>query len=151
MKKNNYKLQTKKGQIVYDIHVNIRSDDSKNRSTTTDQDGIFITELKIVHQTQYKTVLSDEFVTVLDRQRDERKKESYYHYIEDISVSIITKESYWPNGIFAHMFTLKNPQTQIKQIQREIIRKINSEYGFLRFCDIEKTIEGFEVTYTNKK
>lgn len=143
--KYKFKLNTKKGQIVYKIDVNIRSSESINCSSSMNKHGIFIDELKIIHQTPHKIVLSDPFVTLLHRQKEDQRKESYYHFLEEIYVSIKTKETYWPNGIFSTMYSLENPDKCIVKMKRKIINQINKDYGFLRFVDIESTIENMEI------
>lgn len=136
---------TKKGQTVYEIGVNIRAADSMDCRTSQYKHGIFVKELKIVHQTNYKIALSGDWIPLLDRKREGIRKGSYHHFLEDVSVNIKTKESFWPNGIFAHLYSLENPQKGITKLKSAIAKQINSDYGFLRFADIEKIIEGFEV------
>lgn len=145
MKKQQFKQETKKGQIVYEIEVNIRSTESMDNRTSSNKHGIFVKELKIVHQTNYKIALSGDFIPLLDRKREECRKDGYHHYFEDIKVSIRTKDTFWPNGIFTHLYSLENPQKGIGKMKKEIIKKINSDYGFLRFANIEEIIEGFEI------
>jgi len=137
-----FALETKKGQIVYKINLNIHSGVSP-KYTSFDKEGLFVKYLKIVHQTNYKIVLSDDFVTVLDRKKEEQRKDSYHHFLEDIIVNIRTKESYFPNGIFCTCYTLSDPEKTIKLIKRKMLDKINSEYGFLRHTDYEKVINDF--------
>jgi len=140
-----FAFQTKKGQVVYKINLNIHSNTPKY--TSIDKEGLFVKELKIVHQTNYKIVLSDDFVTVLDRRKAEQKKESYQSYLEDVSIGIRTKESYFPNGVFCTCYTINDPVKIIKLIKRKMLDKINSEYGFLRFTNYEKVVEEMEVTF----
>ncbi len=146
MKKEKIKfaLETKKRQIVYKINLNIHS--NKPHYTSIDKEGLFVKELKIVHQTNYKIVLSDDFVTLLDRRQADRKKESYCHYLEDVNICIKTKESYFPNGVFCTIYTIQEPEKAIKLLKRKMLDKINSEYGFLRFTDYEKILEEMILT-----
>lgn len=146
MKKEKFEQKTKKGQTVYYIQVNIRSTDSKYNSSGVYLEGIFIEELKIVHQTNKKIALSDEYITTLDRKNEGEKHESYKHYLEDISVNIVTKETFFPNGIFTHCYSLENPEKCIAKMKHKIINKINADYGFLRFANVEEIIEGFKIT-----
>lgn len=141
-----YKLDTKKGQTVYHVEVNMRDDLSLTLSTSLNPHGIFVTELKIIHQTARKIALSDEWINLFDRQKEDQKKESYCRYLGDVYISIKTKEtSYFPNGIFASCYTLDNPEKCIAKIKRKVVDQINKEYGFLRFIDVEKVIENLEV------
>jgi len=145
MKNPVFKLQTKIGQPVYEVEINIRSEDSMDRNTVSYKHGIFINKLKIVHQTEYKIVLSNPFVTLLDRQKTDKKKENYQHFLEDISVSVKTKDDFWPNGIFGHCYTLEDPNKQISKIKRKMIDQVAKDYGFLRFVDIESVVEKMEI------
>jgi len=151
MKKEKIKfaIETKKWQTVYEIKLNIHSEKPKY-SSGIDKEGLFVKELKIVHQTNRKIVLSDEFVTLLDRRRAEQKKESYYNFLEDVSIRIKTKETYSPNGVFCTCYTIQEPEKTIKLIKRKMIEKINSEYGFLRFTDYEKIIEEMQLIKESK-
>ena len=144
--KPKFKLQTKKGQIVYKIEVNMRTEETMTNRSSMNRHGIFIEELKIIHQTEHKIALSDKWITLFDRQKEDQKKESYYRFIEDVSISIKTKEVYWPNGIFATMYSLEDPQKCITKMKRKIINQINKDYGFLRFVDVESVIESMQIS-----
>lgn len=146
MKREKFKLETKKGQVIYKIEVNIRNPEDQHNQSTHHQNGIFVKKLKIVHQTKRKIVLSDEYVTVLDRQREEQKKESYYHFLNEIRVSIVTKETYWPNGVFSYCYSLEDPEKMISRMRTKIAAKIEKEYGFLRNMDIGEIIDGYIAT-----
>lgn len=149
--KPEFKLQTKKGQTVYYIKVNIRSEESLGRPSLSDEHGIFVKELKIVHQTNHKVVLSDEFVTVLDRMKKDQKKESYHNNLEDPKVYVKSKETYWANGIFSYMYSLEDPQKCISKMKRKIKDQINKDYGFLRFIDLEGVLENMEINNIKSK
>jgi len=144
MEKEKFKLQTKKGQTVYEIHINIRDNNTSCVSSIYPH-GIIIKELKIVHQTLYKIALSDDWITSLDRQRENQKKESYNHYLEDITVIVRTKDTFWPNGIFGHCYTLDNPEKCLTKIKRKMSDQVNKDYGFLRLIDIEKVLENLQI------
>lgn len=131
---------TKIGQKIYYVQVNIRSAESMHNSTSMHQNGIFITEKKIAYQTIRKIALNDEWITILDRKRKGQRKESYYRFLEEVCISIKTKETYWPNGIFASVHTTKDPEKMIGKIKKMIIKKIEDEYGFLRNIDVESVI-----------
>jgi hypothetical protein len=140
-----FKLETKKGQAVYHVEVNMRDSASMLNRSSSNKQGIFITELKIIHQTPRKIALSDDYITLFDRQRADQKQDSYYRYLESVNVSIITKETYFPNGIFSSCYTLNDPNKCIAKIKQKICDKINKEYGFLRFVDIEEIIKNLEI------
>lgn len=143
MKKELFKLETKKGMTVYKIEVNIRNPEDQYNSLSFHQNGIIVTKLKIIHQTKRKIVLSDEYVTVLDRQREDQRKESYYHFLNDINVSILTKEKVFPNGVFSYCYSLEPPEKMIAKIKSKIAIKIEKEYGFLRNMNIGEIIDGY--------
>ena len=140
-----FKLETRNGQTVYHVQVNMRDDLSMNNRTSYNKHGIFVTELKIVHQTKYKIALSDDFISLFYRQKQDQKQELYNSYLEQVNVSIVTKESFFPNGIFSCCYTLEYPKKCISKIKRKVIEKINKEYGFLRFVNVEKVIEELEI------
>ncbi len=145
MKKVQFKLDTKKGQIVYFIELNIHSGENRHDSGFLYKEGLFVTEKKISLQTKYKIALNDEWITLLDRLKETDKKESYKHCLEDINIVIKTKETYWPNGIFASCYTLENPEKCIKTIKHKIINKIEKEYGFLYNVDFKSKIYEMEI------
>jgi len=146
MKKIKYKLETKKGQTVYYVELNIHSGEATRFNTGLYSEGLFVKEKKIAFQSKYKIALNDDFITILDRQFDDRKKESYQTYLEDINVCIKTKETYWPNGIFAHCYTIENPEKCIKNIKHRIISKIEKEYGFLYNMDFKQKIYDMDIS-----
>ena len=131
MNEINFKLDTHIGQTVYDIEINVRADSDIRNSTSYHKHGIWIKELKIVYQTDYKIALSNEFISLLDRQKENERKESYKHFLEEITVSILTKERCFPNGVFCHIYSLKDPKKSLSKMKKEMIAKIQSDYGFL--------------------
>ena len=62
-----FKLNTKKGQVVNLITLNLFLYNKKDYLGNVYKEGLFVKKLKIVHQTKIKIVLSDDYVTVLDR------------------------------------------------------------------------------------
>jgi len=144
MKKETFKLKTHIGQTVYEISIGVRSANSMRLSTKIDGHGIFVKKLEIVYQTPYKIALSGDWIPVIDRQKEGQRKESYKTFLDDVSVRIVTKETYFANGVFGHCYTLNDPQKVIKSIKQKMIDRINSDYGFLRY-DLEGIINGFEI------
>jgi hypothetical protein len=136
-----YTLDTKIGQKVYEINLNVRSPESKHNSTSYHSDGCHIEELEIVYQSKYKIALSDDFITLLDRQRKDKRKDSFYSYLDNIKVSIITKETYFPNGIFCRCYSLKNNKSVINKMKKAMLEKIEKEYGFLFSSEIKHQIK----------
>ena len=139
--------QTKKGQSVYYIELNIRSKQDEMNTCVSYKSGLFIETLKIVHQTDRKIALSNEWLTVLDRKLEGSRTESYHNHLENVCVSVKTKETYFPNGIFASGYFLDNSDKSITIIKNKIVQKINKEYGFLRDINIEDVVKSFSVTY----
>jgi len=136
-----FELETKVGQKVFEIQLNLRSEDSRYNSTTYHKEGSFVEDLKIVYQTDYKIALSDEYITVLSRNQKGKKKDDYNSYLEQINVSILTKETYFPNGIFAKCYTTKNPKLIIKKMKKAMLEKIDKDYGFLIGNNIKDKID----------
>lgn len=147
MEKKKFKLKTKVGQVVYSIQVNIRSNADKFNQSCSNKEGIHVEKLRIVYQTKYKIALSNDWITVLSRQTADARKESYNSYLDSINVCIKTQETYFPNGIFASCYSLENPEKCISKIKKEIIKKIENDYGFLRDMNIEKTINDFTINH----
>jgi len=141
-----FSLNTKVGQKIYEINLNVRSPESKHNSTSYHSDGCHIKELEIVYQTKYKIALSDEFITLLSRQKKGDKKDKYYHYIDDIGVSIVTKENYFPNGIFCKCYSLKNNKSVINKMKKAMLNKIEKEYGFLFSSEIKNEINNLTLS-----
>jgi len=137
-----FELQTEVGQTVCEIRINMPTREPRFSS---EKEGIFIKELEIVYQTERKIALSDEWITCLDRQEKDKKQESYNLYLENIAVSIKTKETaIFTNGIFAHCYTLEDPHRLIDKIQKTIIKTVEKEYGFLSNIDIAGTIKNMQ-------
>ena len=142
-----FSLDTKIGQTVYDIKINIVPNARRSViKSAFDSEGIFIEKLKIVYQTKSKIALSGNYIPVLDRRKLGEKSEFYKYFLEDISVSIKTKEDYFNNGIFAHCYTLQEPDKIIKKMTAKISEKVKSEYGFLANIDIWEKVESMTKT-----
>ena len=137
-----YKLKTKKNQTVYFIELNIIN--GKNTSNLY-KEGLFVKEYKIVHQSKYKIALSDDWITILDRQQLGQRKESYNRFLNDINVRIKTNETYFPNGVFCTCYTIDNPEKVIMKLKHQMIIEIEKKYGFLRDLDIERKIYDMEI------
>jgi hypothetical protein len=145
MKKTKFKHDTKIGTKVYRINLNLPSETPRYYNGDTYKEGLFVEGLKIVYQTRHKIALNTEWITTLDRKKEDSKSETYKHYLDDVSVSILTKETYFPNGVFCECYTIDNPEQAIKNMKRKIIAKINKEYGFLKNMDIESKIFNMEI------
>jgi len=145
MKKPTFKIQTKKGQAVYRVDIGIRSNADMHKSTWTDAHGIKVKEYKIVHQTDRKIVLSDSYVTLLDRIQDGQKKETYHFCLEQGMVVIKTKETFFANGIFAYIYTVESPEKAIVKLRSAIKKKIATEYSFLFDINVDDIIDGFSI------
>lgn len=128
--------------MVYYIEINIRSKGT-TYTGSYHKEGIHINEYKIVYQTDYKIALNNDWITVLDRAESGERKSSYKHFLEDLDVSIITKEDYFPNGIFASTFTIGDVNSAIKRLTKAMKAKVNSEYGFMFNLDIDRIVESF--------
>ena len=133
--------ELKIGDKVYKININIPSSESRSLSSF-DEEGVFIEELTVVYQTKYKIALSDDFITLIDKKN--RGNSSCFEHIEDINVSIRTKEDYFSNGVFAKCLTIYNSNKQIEKIKKEIINQVNKRYGFL-FNGIENKLGNLKI------
>lgn len=137
-----YKLKTRIGQTVYKIEVNVRASCPKY-DTLSYKDGVFVTAKKIIYQTDRRIALNDKYITVLDRQAIDDKKESYNHFIEYPSISIKTKETYFPNGVFGSMYTIGDPKKAIVKLTKAMERKVSKDYGFLFNVDVSGFVDNW--------
>jgi hypothetical protein len=138
-----YKLNTKIGQVVNHIEINIRADSDKNDTTSLYKEGIYIENLKIVYQTYHKIALDDTWITLLDRKKIDYRKERFYTYLEDCIVSIKTNETYFPNGVFGTIYTIGNTKTAIRKLGKAIEKEVNSRYGFLSKINVKELIDEY--------
>ena len=58
-----YRNETKIGQPVWEVRINIHSSSNQSISEWR-KEGIIIKQLSIVHQTDRKIALSDDFITL---------------------------------------------------------------------------------------
>lgn len=138
--KKEFVLKTKIGQIVNHIEINILAKGS--HETSLYKNGVHINPYKIVFQTNYKIALSNEWITILDRQHKGSRKDSFYHYLNEVDVYVRTKETYWPNGIFASCYTIEPIDKCIKSMVKAIKLKI-SEYSFLFDMNVDEVIDSY--------
>ena len=135
--------KTKKGQIVNQININIHAPGS--RPCTLYPAGITVTPLKIVYQTNQKIALSDEWITILDRRKLGERKESYRRFLNDISISVKTTETYFPNGIFANCITNNNPSSVIKEMKKSILNYVHSKYSWMLTDEFQDKINSLHI------
>jgi len=131
-----YRNETKIGQPVWEVRINIHSSSNQSISEWR-KEGIIIKQLSIVHQTDRKIALSDDFITLLDRIEFGKRKESHQGVLEDVSISFVSKETYFPNGIFATAYTLEKPEKFIPKMKKQMLVHIEKECGFLQKIDID--------------
>lgn len=134
-----YKLQTKINQEILTIKINIPTGENTSLSDYHSK-GIFIEKRKIIYQTFSKIALNDNYITTLDRQSIDQKKDSYRSYLNECTISIITKEDYFPNGIFGTIHTTLDEQISIKKLSQAMQRKIDKEYGWLSDLNVSNFV-----------
>ena len=128
-----FAIKTEIGQKIWEIRINLPFN---GVGDSLYKHGIFVDELSIVYQTGYKLALSDEWITTLYRKEKGKKKESYCTYLDDLSVSVKTKETYFSNGIFAKIYSTKEPtEALISALKRELKQNVKKEYSFLYNID----------------
>ena len=128
-----FSIETEIGQKIWQIKINLPFD---GKGDSLYEHGIFIEEFSIVYQTEYKIALSNDWISTLDRKEKGKKKESYQHYLDDLSVSVKTKETYFSNGIFAKIYSTKEPtEALISYLKRELKQSVEKEYSFLYNID----------------
>ena len=136
-----YKYKTKIGSEVNHIEINIHAPGEISRMTAYRVNGVIIKKRKIVYQTNYKIALNDQHITKLDRQLIKEKKETYKSYLNECSVSVVTKETYFPNGIFGTIYTTLNIDVAIKKLSQSMQKTIDKEYGWLSNTNISEFVE----------
>jgi len=141
-----FELNTFTGQKVYEINIGIRAESSKHQTTTYHRDGIFIEEHKIIFQTPYRIALDNDYIETITRLKKDGKVETYNSYLEKCNVSIITKEDYFPNGIFGRVLTIGKVEKGIAKLKKKIAQEVREKYGFLAM-----DIEGILANYNYKK
>ena len=128
-----FAIKTEIGQKIWEIRINLPFD---GIGDSLYKHGIFIDELSIVYQTEYKLALSNDFITILDRLEEGKKKESYCSYLDSLNVSVKIKETYSSNGIFAKIYSTKEPtEALISDLKRELKQNVKKEYSFLYNID----------------
>ena len=128
-----FAINTEIGQKVWEIEINLPFD---GIGDSLHKQGIFIGELEIVYQTDWKIAISDDWISTLYRREKGKKKESYCSYLDDLSVSVKTKETYFSNGIFAKVYSTKEPtEALLNSFKKEIKQQVLKEYSFLHNID----------------
>lgn len=128
-----FTIKTEIGQKVWRIKINLPFD---GIGDSLYKQGIFTEELSIVYQTDRRIALSDYYITCLDRREKGTKKEDYYTYLNDLKIRVVTKETYFANGIFASMYSTKEPtEALLEALKRELKEKVQKEYSFLYNID----------------
>lgn len=128
-----FSINTEIGQKIWEIKINLPFD---GVGDSLYQQGVFMEELEIVYQTDYKVALSNDWITCLDRKEKDKKKESYCSYLDNLSISVKTKETYFSNGIFAKIYSTKEPtEALISYLKRELKQSVEKEYSFLYNID----------------
>lgn len=127
MNTTEFKIETEIGQTVYEIRINIPTTPINN---SFEKEGIFVIEHKISFQTIKKIALNDDWITTFDRLGKSKRKESYQSAIGYSSISVKTNETYFSNGVFARLYTIESPKTEIKRLKGDVAKEIQSKYGF---------------------
>ena len=139
-----YALKTKIGQKITLIEINIRSENSKNNTSSFNKDGIFVKKYKIVYQNRYKIAINDDWITTLNREKIGDKKDGY-NYLNECHVKIKTQQTYWPNGIFGEVYTLGEIDEAIQKLTQAMQDKIDEQYGFLQNINIESIVNSYKL------
>lgn len=139
-----YKLETKIGQIVTLININIRSEADRDNPTTFRRDGIYTETYKIVFQTKRKIAISNEFITTFDREVIGEKNKEYSSYIGDPRVRVEVNEKYFPNGVFGEIFTTGSIDDATNKLVAYMQNELNKKYGFLCNINIGDIVEQYK-------
>lgn len=138
-----FKPQTRVGQEVHKICINIRSEKDKDNFSSLYEDGCHIEKLKIVHQTDRKIALSNLWITTLDRLEVGSRKESHNTYLNDSSVCIRINDTIFANGVFGTIYTTGKTKPAINKLVKKMQSEVDSKYGFLCNMDIEIIVDRF--------
>ena len=119
------------GQKVWEIKIN----KSRNTPSTWSarQDGVYIKEMSILGISPYKIVLDNDYFTTLEVDREGRKRDlKYYTYLNQETISIITNNTMFDEGIFCTMYSTKKPDKKLlNKLVNNIGKKVYKDYGFL--------------------
>jgi hypothetical protein len=138
----------KVNQKIWKVEINFFSEDKSKSPFRTRNEGVIITELKILGISKYKIVLDNDYFTTLDVPNGE--KEKWETYLDDIRVNIRTKEDVLGNGVFAFVYSTEKPSTTLlNKMCKEIAKQIDKEYGFL-FNGVKATIQELVSNYEFK-
>jgi hypothetical protein len=138
----------KVNQKIWKVEINFFSEDKSKSPFRTRNEGVIITELKILGISKYKIVLDNDYFTTLDVLNG--KKEKWETYLDDIGVNIRTKEAILGNGVFAFVYSTEKPSTTLlNKMYKEISKQIDKEYGFL-FGGVKASIQELVSNYEFK-
>ena len=138
-------MKNKVSQKVWKIQINkvinAKSDLYKN--------GVTIEEYEIIGVSEYKICInSPHFQTFSYLKSSGQRKDIWGDYLNEVNVSVKTKEDYFGNGIFSTMYSSKKPSKAVlNKIVKEINKKIDKEYGFL-FNGFKDELQSFVNNYS---
>ena len=122
-------MEYKLNQKIWHIEINNAVKEERDWRPN----GVNVKELKIIGISPYKVCLNNDWFTSLDYEKDgEKKDKSYKTYLDDVSVSIRTRDNVLGDGVFVSMYSTKEPSQKIlDRMVAKASNKIDKEYGFL--------------------
>jgi hypothetical protein len=140
----------KVNQKIWKVEINFFSEDKSKSPFRTRNEGVIITELKILGISKYKIVLDNDYFTTLDVKREDVFSHKYSFYVDTVVVDIRTKDDVLGNGVFAFVYSTEKPSTTLlNKMYKEISNQIDKEYGFL-FNGVKASIQELVSNYEFK-
>lgn len=136
-----FKLETSIGQKVIMIKINIPNPEDEKTASGFRKEGVFTTSLKIVFQTLSKIALNDTYITRLDRLNKDERKENYKSCLEYPEVSISTRDTIFPNGIFGTIYTIGSEKRAKTKLIKAMQTKLDKELGFFSRINISDFVK----------
>jgi len=136
----NEQVNQKVWKITINKVVNAKSDLYKS--------GVDIKEHKIIGISDYKICIDNPFFSTFHYIKEKgQRKSSIGNYLNEVSVSIKTREDYFGNGVFIDLYSTKKPTKSIldKMVVAASV-KIDKEYGFL-FNGVKKDLHDMVDDY----
>jgi hypothetical protein len=120
-------MEVKVNQSVW--HIEIRK---KNKNESYSPNGIFINQYKVIGISKHKICVNDDWFSTFTNLKEGEKKQSYYNYLNDINVSILTDNHLLGDGIVISLYsTLKPNHKTLEKMYGKLASEIDKKFGWL--------------------
>ena len=121
-------MNCKINDTIYRINLN-KAQPSKYSLRET---GLFIEKFKILGISETKICLNDENFTTFKILETGKKRDSWYSYLDNISVNIKTNETLFENGVFITLYSTKKPTKKtFQKMAATAAIEAKEKFGFL--------------------